>query len=60
MMRGKPARKTVFFVLGVAAVLCVAGLVLFFIISNLSRINLRNKIITECPFSIAEDADWKM
>ena len=60
MMRGKPARKIAFFVFGAAAVLCVAGLGLFFLISNLSRINLRNSIISECPFSIAEDAEWKM
>ena len=60
MMRGKPARKIVFFVLGAAAVLCVAGLGLFFLISNICRTNLRNNIISECPFSIAEDADWKI
>ena len=60
MMRGKPARKIVFFVLGAAAVLCVVGLGLFFLISNICRTNLRNNIISECPFSIAEDADWKI
>ncbi len=60
MMGVKPARKTVFYVLGAAVVLCVAGLGLFFLISNLCRINLRNDIISECPFSITEDADWKM
>ena len=60
MMRGKPARKIVFFVLGAAAVLCVAGLGLLFLISNICRNNLRNNIISECPFSIAEDADWKI
>lgn len=60
MMRGKPVWKIVFLVLGAVAVLCVAWLGLFFLISNLSRINLRNSIISECPFSIAEDAEWKM
>lgn len=60
MMGGKPARKKLFVVLGVAAVLCVAGLGLFFLLSNLYRIKLHDSIISECPFSITEDADWKM
>ena len=60
MMGVKPARKTVFFVLGAAVVLCVAGLGLFFLISNIYRNKLHDSIISECPFSITEDADWKM
>ena len=59
-MNGKLAKKRVFFVLGTAVVLCVAGLVLFFLISNLYNINLRNHIESECPFTITGDAEWKM
>ena len=60
MTNGKPVRKIVFVVLGAAVVLCVTGLVLFFLISNMHKNNLRNDIISECPFSISGDAGWKM
>lgn len=60
MMRGKPARKKNFFILGAAVVLCVVGLVMFFLISNLYKNNLCDNIASECPFTIAEDTDWKM
>ncbi|MCR5329221.1 MAG: hypothetical protein K6E12_10280 [Saccharofermentans sp.] len=59
-MSGRPARKTVFFVLLAAVALCVAGVVLFFLISNLHKPYLRSDIISECPFAITEDAEWKI
>lgn len=60
IMSGRPARKAVFFVLGAAVALCVAGAGLFFLISNLHKNYLRSDIISECPFTITEDAEWKM
>ncbi len=59
-MSGKPAGKKVFFVIGAVVVLCVAGLGVYFLISNLHKNNLRRSIVSECPFTIAGDAEWKM
>ena len=60
MTSKKPAKKIVIILLGAAVVLCVAGLGLFFLISNLYETSLSSDIISECPFTIAEDAEWKM
>ena len=60
IMSRKPAGKIIIYVLVAAVVLCAAGLGLFFLISNLQKINLRQSIISECPFTIAGDADWKI
>ena len=49
-----------FFFIAATVVLCVAGLGLYFLISNLYKNNLRKGIISECPFAIANDADWKI
>ena len=59
-MCGKPAGKKVSLVLGAAVVFCVAGLGIFFLITNLYKNNLHNHIKSECPFTIAADAEWKM
>ena len=60
MMIKKPVGKIIIYVLVAAVVLCAAGLGLLFLISNLQKINLRQSIISECPFTIAGDADWKI
>jgi hypothetical protein len=58
-MSGKPAGKIISFILGAVVVLCVAGLGAYFLISNLHKNNLRKSIVSECPFTIAGDAEWK-
>ena len=58
-MSGKPAKKIVFFVIGAVVVLCVAGLCLFFLISNLLKNSMRKSVVSECPFTVAGDAEWK-
>ena len=60
MIRKKPTGKIILFGLAAAVVLCAAGLGLYFLISNLHKNNLRKNIISECPFTIAGDADWKI
>ena len=60
MKSGKPVGKIVFFVILAAVVLCVAGLGLYFLMSNLHKNNIRKGIIAECPFTIAGDADWNI
>ena len=59
-MSRKPAGKTIFCVLVGAIVLCVAGLGLYFLISNQTKNNLSKVIASECPFTISEVADWKI
>lgn len=60
MMRGKPAGKIILVVIAAAVVLCAAGPGLYFIISKLHKNNLYNGMISECPFTITGDADWKI
>lgn len=60
MMSRKPAGKILLFVIAAAVVLCVAGVGIYFLISCQHKTDLCKGIIAECPFTIADDADWKI